>query len=333
MLISFIVPVYNVEAYLKECINSILEQSFADYEIVLVDDGSTDNSGNLCDEYREKDVRINVIHKDNGGLSDARNAGIHVAKGKYILFVDSDDYIGKNSISNIVKYLKQQKEEPDIMFLEAIRVYPDGTEDPLGDGYVASCINGKNKKDVMEHLASLPKFPAAAWSKLVKRKFLIQNSLFFEKGLLSEDIDWTIKMILKAKKFAYCDVNYYYYRQNRNGSISNTFDEKSIESLMYIIKKWADREEKRAYQAIVNTMIAYEYMIALNVYAKMPRIYRKKVIDDLIKYQWVMDYARSRKTKITYLLCKIAGVQIASHILKTGDKVRRLYEKIRRKIR
>ena len=95
MLISIIVPVYNVENYLKECIDSILRQEFRDYEIILVDDGSKDDSGKICDEYGKKYSFISVIHKKNGGLSDARNFGLKIAKGEYILFIDSDDYIAK----------------------------------------------------------------------------------------------------------------------------------------------------------------------------------------------------------------------------------------------
>ena len=97
-LISIVVPLYNVENYLKECIDSILTQSYHNLEIILVDDGSTDNSGKICDNYAKKDSRIKVIHKENGGASDARNYGIKEAKGKYIQFTDSDDFYDKNSI-------------------------------------------------------------------------------------------------------------------------------------------------------------------------------------------------------------------------------------------
>ncbi len=105
--ISIIVPVYKVEPYLRKCVDSILAQTFTDFEVILVDDGSPDNSGKICDEYASKDSRVRVIHKENGGLSSARNAGIDVARGKYLGFVDSDDYIEKDMYEllydNIVK--------------------------------------------------------------------------------------------------------------------------------------------------------------------------------------------------------------------------------------
>lgn len=140
MLISIIIPVYNVERYVSICIISILEQSFQDYEIILVDDGSKDRSGSICDEYREKDSRISVIHKTNGGLSDARNAGLKQAKGEYVLFVDSDDYIGEDSLQSIAKCVESQTQRTDVMFLEAYKVFPDGQTVSLGDGYQSEYI-------------------------------------------------------------------------------------------------------------------------------------------------------------------------------------------------
>lgn len=106
-LISVIIPIYNVEKYLKKCIDSIINQTYKNLEIILVDDGSPDNCGKICDEYAKKDQRIRVIHKKNGGLSDARNAGIDIAKGKYIAFVDSDDYVEKEYIEIMYKELKK----------------------------------------------------------------------------------------------------------------------------------------------------------------------------------------------------------------------------------
>lgn len=119
MLISFIVPVYNVEKYLDTCITSIVDQKYKDYEIILVDDGSTDSSPKICDRYEHQHSFIKTIHKENGGLSDARNYGIKAAKGEYILFVDSDDYIAPDAVENIVNTLKSEKNDIDVMFLEA----------------------------------------------------------------------------------------------------------------------------------------------------------------------------------------------------------------------
>ncbi|WP_227166600.1 glycosyltransferase, partial [Enterococcus faecium] len=121
--ISIIVPVYKVEKYLRKCVDSILAQTFTDFEVILVDDGSPDNSGKICDEYAEKDNRVRVIHKENGGLSSARNAGIDVARGKYLGFVDSDDYIDEDMYEILYENLKIH--DADISSVELIPFYGD----------------------------------------------------------------------------------------------------------------------------------------------------------------------------------------------------------------
>ncbi len=121
--ISIIVPVYKVEKYLKKCVDSILAQTFSDFELILVDDGSPDNSGRICDDYAKKDARVRVVHKQNGGLSSARNAGIEVAKGKYLGFVDSDDYIAEDMYELLYKAII--KEEADLSICGIYDVYEE----------------------------------------------------------------------------------------------------------------------------------------------------------------------------------------------------------------
>lgn len=322
MLISIIIPVYNVEKYVSICINSILEQVFEDYEIILVDDGSKDRSGSICDEYREKDSRISVIHKTNGGLSDARNAGLKQAKGEYLLFVDSDDYIGENSLQSIAKCVESQPQRTDVMFLEAYKIFPDGQTVSLGDGYQSEYINGKDKQTVMKHLAELPKYPGSACTKLIRRKLVIENNLVFKKGLLSEDIDWTIALLKAAENFAYCDVDYYYYRQDRAGSITNTANIKNVESLLYIVKKWADKNQKELFQNEINAFMAYEYMIALYNYAGLDKEGQQKTKQTFKEYVWIMKYARTKKTKLVGCCCRILGIQLTAALLRKGYRSR-----------
>ena len=122
-LISVIIPVYNVELYLESCIQSICKQSYKNLEIILSDDGSTDHSGKICDKYASLDPRIKVIHKENGGLSDARNAGIEVASGQYFMFVDSDDTISKNTIEKM--YFLAIEYQCEIVVCNMVRIYED----------------------------------------------------------------------------------------------------------------------------------------------------------------------------------------------------------------
>ena len=145
IMLSVIIPVYNVEKYLRKCVDSILLQDFANMEVILVDDGSPDNSGAICDEYAEKDARVKVIHKENGGVSSARNTGLDVAQGKYIAFVDSDDYLLPNSFQPNVEYMENH---PDIDLLQFPISYDERVE------YVKRYKQQKEEKVLQETMYS-----------------------------------------------------------------------------------------------------------------------------------------------------------------------------------
>lgn len=226
-LVSVVVPVYKVEKYIHECVDSILQQTYEDIELILVDDGSPDNCGVLCDEYAKADPRVKVIHKENGGLSDARNAGIDIAQGEYITFVDSDDFISKNYLSSMIRMA--QSNEADIVQIEA-------THDC--DGL------GKNKKDnrqsIMvfspsEALINMLRFQVVqvmAWGKLYKRK-LFEN-IRYPKGRLNEDNLTTYKLLLAAKKNVVCSPEQlYFYRVNNEGIMNSSFNVRRYEILTF----------------------------------------------------------------------------------------------------
>ena len=292
-----------------------MNQDFKDYEIILVDDGSTDNSGIICDEYALKYTNITVIHKQNGGLSDARNAGIPLAKGEYILFIDSDDYIENGSMSAIVDCLKEQKETTDVIFLNASKVFPDGEKVPLGDNYDKSKINGRSKDEVLKHIAFLPKYPGSACTKLIRKSVIVNNGIFFEKGIYSEDIDWTIKLLVSSERFTYCDAKYYCYRQNRQGSITNSTTVKHVESLLHIIEKWTSRDMVRENQAEINAFLAYEYMIMLFLYNSLSKDDKNKVKSKIKEYSWLLKYGKNFKIKITRMAFTLTGIEITSRLL------------------
>lgn len=320
MLISFIVPVYNVEKYLDTCITSIVDQNYKDYEIILVDDGSTDSSSKICDRYEHQYSFIKTIHKENGGLSDARNYGIKAAQGEYILFVDSDDYIAPDAVENIVNTLKSEKNDIDVMFLEAKKFYPDNSSESLGDGMKKEYVSGKSKKEVLASIARLPKFPGSACTKLIKKELIVNQDLYFKKGLLSEDIDWTIGLLLSANTFSYCGEDYYYYRQNRMGSITNSVNKKSLDSLLYIIKKWARKDNEMPYQNDINSFLSFEYMIILYNYANLPISDQDTLKKEIDSYKWIMNYSKTRKTKIVSLCIKILGISLTSKLLNIYKK-------------
>jgi len=313
---SIIIPVFNTSKYLEQCIDSIIYQSVNDFEIILVNDGSTDNSGVICNYYSQKYSFIKVIHKENGGLSDARNTGLLYAEGDYILFIDSDDYIFRDSIAEIKKTLNE-KPDVDVIFLNAYKVYDNGKKIPLGDNYDKKRIYNKSHENVLEHIANLPKFPGSACTKLVKRSLIENNNLYFEKNLLAEDIDWTVKLLLSAKTFNYCEANYYFYRQGRKGSITNTKNDNLFYSLLYIIKKWSIplNQSTNRFQKYINAFMAYEYVILLHLYGKLSRAKKSIFFDDIKSYSWLLKESKIRTVKIVDLLYDVLGPEIVSSIL------------------
>lgn len=314
MLISIIIPVYNVENYLKECINSVLEQKFKDYEIILVNDGSRDNGGKICDEYSKKYSFISTIHKENGGLSEARNFGLRIAKGEYILFIDSDDYIAKDSLSIIAEKILLNK-KIDLIFLDAIKFYPDGKIIPMNVGYKEKEINGKSKDEVMKYLAKLSKFPGSSCTKLISNRLIQENKLYFKKGILSEDIEWTIRLLKVAENFLYIKMPYYYYRQNREGSITNTISLKKLECNLLIIEKYSSKNLKLNYQQEINSFMAYEFVIALYNYGLLAPKEKKLIINKLKKNKWILKYSNLNKIKFIKFFINIFGIENVAKIL------------------
>lgn len=218
-LISIIIPVYNVEKYLETCVYSVIYQTYENLEIILVDDGSSDNSGKLCDRFLKLDKRIKVIHKANGGLSDARNAGIEVAHGEYLGFVDSDDWISTEMYYKL--YNNVIENNADISVCERIIVDENGGLDDKGTSGAKAVLNNSDALDV---LYENKKYYSHAWNKLFKRELF--DEIRFPKDKFFEDVFIMHELFGKAEKVVFEDKGLYFYRQ-RNGSIVNSENWKS----------------------------------------------------------------------------------------------------------
>lgn len=212
--VSVIVPIYNVEKYLEKCINSLLSQTLEDIQIILVNDGSKDNSGNIAKEYEKNNKdRVIYVEKENGGLSDARNYGLKYATGDFIAFLDSDDYIEKNAYEEM--YNKAIEENADYVECDFIWEFPNKIRVDKQYPY-------KNKKEMLSFVR------VVAWNKLIKRQLITDNNLEFPKGLRYEDVEFTYKLIPFINKFAYVDKPFIHYVQ-REGSIANVQNERTAE--------------------------------------------------------------------------------------------------------
>ena len=258
-LISIIVPIYKVEKYLHRCVDSILNQSYSLIEVILVDDGSPDKCFQICDEYAEKDKRIRVIHKKNGGLSDARNEGLKIAKGEYILFVDSDDYIHRNMIEIMHQTLQRDKSELVICSFEKVDEAGKVLED---QNYLKEDIIA-NKAKVFDSLLTETGWNLVpAWNKLYSRRAL--KNISFPKGKINEDEFVIHQIINNCNNISLVSEPLYYYVQ-RGGSIVNTpatvRNLDGVEALIHRMSFFIQEQRFDAISSILETIMGKSYAL------------------------------------------------------------------------
>jgi len=232
--VSIIVPIYKVEDYLKRCVDSITNQTYKNLEIVLVDDGSPDNCPAICDELEKTDERIKVVHKENGGLSDARNAGMDVSTGDYIGFVDSDDYIDADMFEILVDAIEEH--DADISCCRYTRIWDDGKVEKVGNDDSVNVYEGLD--GLKEYLYARTVDPFA-WNKLFKAEQLgnlkyPDKNVRFIKGILGEDNPFNIELLKTTKRLVVVGKSKYNYLQAREGAITNSaVSQKKIDSVFF----------------------------------------------------------------------------------------------------
>lgn len=300
-LVSVIVPCYNVEKYLPKCVDSIVGQTYRNLEIILVDDGSPDNCGNICDEYATRDGRIKVIHKENGGLSDARNAAIDVAKGEWLTFVDSDDYVTEDYVETLLRLCLKYEVK---MAVGCCFIFSEGTHPIIHQ----KKINGNllSKQEALSTMFYQKKYDVTAWGKIY------QTSLFEEirypKGLLFEDLPTTFKLMLNCNEgVAYTNKQIYYYMFRPDSIEGSKFSEKKMDSAIEVfrIMQSYENELKEVTDALKSKLASFCFHLVL----KMPQGYKRGelLFDYIRQVRWdVMTNSKARlKTRLgcaaTYL--------------------------------
>lgn len=240
---SIIVPVYNTEQYLERCVDSILEQTFADFELILVDDGSSDRSRFICDEYAQRDSRVRVIHKENGGVSSARNHGIVAATGKYLMFCDSDDYVSSDWCQKMIEVVQEHSDAWIVCGVEkhyntsSLSLYPPGDRTNL------LILPKEDYFTVYKSYLS-----AYSWNKIYNRKIIIEHAVFFDETIKNgEDIEFNIRYFQYIKKIACVPCVTYHYNCENEHSEMGRYNPKRFDNSRF------------AYQ-IRKTVIAERYM-------------------------------------------------------------------------
>lgn len=324
-VISFIIPVYNVEEYLNECVGSILCQLTNDCEIILVDDGSQDRSGFICDRFAAKDSRVKVIHQTNSGLAAARNRGLDNAQGEYVAFVDSDDYLDVQCIPNIRRWISSGG--ADICFMRAMKVFPNGKQQRLDDEMNAEMLKG-SKESAIKYLSKRSKYPGSPCTKLFRRALLEENHLRFPNDRrVSEDLGFVLQCILNADSYDAMSIDYYYYRQGREGSITNNVTYKSFLGLRLFVKESTsalteNRIPKGNIERCMMSFVAYEFLIMIWQYSRIEEKFKNEAARSLNEFSWVLKYGRTGKTQLGRWTMQILGVNMTTRMMDFFMKLR-----------
>ena len=292
--ISIIIPVYNAEKYLRRCIDSVLSQSFTDFELILVDDGCKEKSPQICDEYASQDTRVRVIHKANGGVSAARNDGLDIAKGEYITFIDSDDWVERDYLSTLSNY-----RDYDIVFFSHRLIYEDG--------YISEFLfeaKEGDKQNIWEIVASLRKnavgsnFYGYTWNKMFRRDIIEKYKIRFIEGLrISEDEVYTLDYCTHAKSIKVLPLCLYNYRVLGTGltATKNSADEykKLADSYLAILNRENNNSIDKVYIPVIAEKL---YIAAVNQDSPLYAFWNFKQMKNVLKKGHI-DKVSSRKTK------------------------------------
>lgn len=282
---SFIVPVYNTEKYLKRCLDSLIRQTFLNFEIIIINDGSTDNSDKIMKKYEEKYSNVKVISQKNQGLSMARNEGVKKAKGKYIIFIDSDDYVEKNLLEEVDKKIGDN----DILRFQIVTENEDNTNKIY---FEEKEFTNENGPDAFRKITSYH-FVETAWCYVFSRKFWNENNFEFFKGVYHEDFGLIPYVIYKAKKVSSISFIGYHYVQ-RNGSIINNKDyEKTVkkafdmllqyENIKSLFKSNTKNHDNYLLSYMANcAIVKSKELIGTERKKYIKRLKEIKVVDDVI---------------------------------------------------
>lgn len=318
---SVILPVYKVEKYLRPCVESILGQTYKDFEIILVDDGSPDSCPMICDEYAEKYDNIICVHQENGGQSRARNAGLKVASGEYIMFVDSDDYLVDSNVLSLL--VAKTAGNPDIVHYKNIEwIEADGSIRMCDFDFKLETLS-ENIADIYCELIDKDAYYNSAWSKIIRRELLVENDIEFISGIVGEDNEWYYNVVMVAGSLVLLDEPLYVYRR-RESSTTTSLTEKNLFDQLYVISKWVNRIEKEYNNPrieVVRGSLAKQYCSALIIAGQLSDA--SSCHAALRQYRHLLNYTKTRRVVIFRWLVRLLGVRGTIAALRTYNRIRK----------
>lgn len=333
-LISFIIPIYNVEKYLHKCVDSIINQEIDNYEILLINDGSNDRSPQICDNYAKQYSNVKVFHTENRGQSAARNTGIMNSNGKYIFFIDSDDYY----IDGALRYFKDVIDENlDVdLVLGKIRIFYENSDRMHAKTVYKNlkAINGMSGEKAFQYLVKTNQFLVSPYSFMVKRSILVDNHILFdEKMRCAEDIFFTPQVYFKAKKVVGIDEFFLMYRKNREDQLTHNITLEKEKSVLFAIDKSVNEVDSykidKVTKAVFKRYLSSIYVTSLSKDSNTRNVINSERYGLLKEYKHLIDYSGGKRFLIPKVVYKVFGYNVYILVLKfmkvTYDKFRKAF--------
>lgn len=332
MVFSIIIPVYNVEKYLPKCLDHVFASDLHDSEVILVLGNSSDGSTDICIEYQNKHSNIVIIKQDDTGLSDARNCGLKVANGEYIVFLDSDDFVISNNFKESLDYIRDtMKFEIDVFISDFYRVSDSGkvisSVRQIDETFSPIC-----EYNYMEHFLEQKGCFWNVWRYIYRKDFLIENHIFFRMGYLSEDIDYSVKVLLRAQNIAFFHNPYYCYVVGRGSSLMDVVTYKRIHDTIVII-------HDSIYEILSKNQFPYSKLmikkLLLEFILNMASIYEvaksdKRKTKSLFKQNIeLLNYNQYVLGKIISISISVLGISPVALALRCLKKIKRLMRKLK----
>lgn len=320
--VSVVIPIYKVERYLAQCVESVLSQSFRDLEVVLVDDGSPDNCPQIADDFAARDPRVTVIHQENQGLSGARNSGLRCARGRLVAFLDSDDYWeGEESLAQCVAAF-DERPELDVLFLDCVRLYEStGLRTPGDPLWDRDELHGVSQEKMMHYMVRIGNVRPTAWGKVIRREFLIDHHLFFKEGIYSEDFEWFLRLIEQPAIHGYIPLSSYVYRMSRLGSITQTIGRANVQDILDTViaasRRMLASESSRGFKQDFLSYCCHLFMMALALCPRLPRTDWDSLRPGFEQGRFLLSHVGYPNCRAIALLAKVVGLDATARLLHT----------------
>lgn len=332
MFISIIIPVFNVEKYLRQCLDSVLSCSLTDAEIILVTGNSTDGSNAVCEEYRNRFPFVTVIRQDDTGLSDARNCGMKIARGDYVAFLDSDDYIVPERFRALLAEIREEKSRAVSVFVCDFTRVADSGRVIKKINQIENSEKPIYRYEYLQHFLRQKECFWNVWRYVYRRDFLLQNNFFFRPGFLSEDIDYTINVLLKAKGIAFFHNPYYCYRIGRADSLMGRVSTKRVRDTIIIIEDCVKRIQNSSdfpYRTLMTDKLLFEYVLNMATIYEVPKEDKQAVKKMFLESKYILAYNSNNSVKLVHLFIRMTGINFTSFCLVCLKKGKRAMKRLK----